>query len=684
MSISLTTIPPPPPRHVIPLPTKQPSSDPIVDTTGSSSPDVAPNRRLPFRPVKRNGAPAAQAPDFVLAPPTAERRTPPAQKNKAFVPHLSDYEDNDQPADLEEVRRRARQQKEAEDKARAMQQAAHEKKMAALRAKSNIPVVDDDDELEIEESPKKPSFKRKRDDTSDEEAAVKSKPTTISKGRTIQAQFGAVKSKPIVVGGRRGLAHAGPSHKELNQILLKRTAEQKLVAIKTKEDDYEARGGRLKRRQRVVLDDPSCTELMEALERARLPGENDAEQDSDPDDGDYHPGTMSPCKGKAFVLGPSLIEDEIKIKIEEEEEGLPLATFTEDAFGSPSPSPFQAQLLDDENPFPPHLRPTQPRRLHGTDSEDDNPFPIHLRPKQPRRLHGTDSEDNDTNPFPPHLRPKRPRRVMSSDGEEEHVATQSKRPSPTGKTRDSIRPLGESQFHRNLGACSAATSSTESLNSVQPPQPDPRERLFSSTPAVPPPPLARSISGCLEMHSDSGGDMVRHHSANTSFNLPTFAPLACLPTLPSPGLPSPSILMTPVAPLSTPTQASPSKVSPGGPLLPAKDNYQLTARGVHYFNLESGHEEFLDRPLTPPPKGDAIRFGGINSQLFFSVRPLRFPSMYELTLVIYSRLGRQAEQAPLPTHLAMLNLPSDRSISRLKRNLRVNPQPEWRMLTKSQ
>jgi hypothetical protein len=103
---------------------------------------------------------------------------------------------------------------EAKNKVKAMQQAAHEKKMAALRAKSNIPVVDDDDELEIEESPKKLSLKRKRDDTSDEEAAVKPKPTAISKGRAIQAQFGAVKAKPIAVGGRKDVAHPGPSHKE--------------------------------------------------------------------------------------------------------------------------------------------------------------------------------------------------------------------------------------------------------------------------------------------------------------------------------------------------------------------------------------------------------------------------------------------------------------------------------------
>jgi hypothetical protein len=61
-------------------------------------------------------------------------------------------------------------------------------------------------------------------------------------------------------------------------------------------------------------------------------------------------------------------------------------------------------------------------------------------------------------------------------------------PSPTGKARDSIKPLGESQPHHNLGTCSAATSSTESLNSVQLPEPNPRERLFSSIPAVPPPP----------------------------------------------------------------------------------------------------------------------------------------------------------------------------------------------------
>lgn len=625
MSISLTTIPPPPPRHVTAPLTKQPSSDPIVDTTGSSSPDVTPNRRPPVRPVRRNNVPAAQALEFVPVLPIADPRTPPAQKNKVFVPHPSDYEDDDQPVDLEEVRRRARQRKEAEDKAKTMQKTAHEKKMAALRAKSNILVVDDDDDgLEIEESPKKPSLKRKRGDTSDEEVAIKSKPTTISKGRAIQAQFGVVRSKPIAVRGRKGTAHAGPSHKELNQILLRRTAEQKLVTIRTKEDDYEARGGRLKRRQLVVSNDPSFVELIEALERAPLPGENGAEQDSDQDDADYNPETESPCKGKAFLVGPSLVEDEIKVKIEEEE-CLPFATFTEDGLGSPSP--VQAQLFDDENPFPLHLRPTRPRRLHGTDSEDDNPFPLHLRPKQPRRLHGTDSEGDNANPFPLHLRPKRPRRIMSSDGEGENVTTQSKCPSPTGKARDTIKPLGESQFHRNLGTCSAATSSTESLNSVQPPQPDSREVFFSSTPAVPPPPLARSVSGRLEMHSDSGGDMVRHHSANTSFNLPTFEPLACLPTLPSPGLPSPSILMTPIAPLSTPTQASPSKVSPGGSLLPAKDNYQLTARGVHYFNLESGHQEFLDRPPTPPPKGDAIRFGGINSQLFFSVSPLRTPSI---------------------------------------------------------
>ena len=564
------------------------------------------------------------------APPTTEARTPPAQKNKAFVSHPSDYED-DEPADLDEIRRHARQQKEAEAKAKAMQQAAREKKMAALHAKSNIPVVDDDDELEVEESPKKASLKRKRGDASDQEGAVKPKPTATSKGRAIQAQFGAVKSKPNVAGGRKDVAHAGPSHKELNQMLLKRTNEQKLAVIKAKEEDYEARGGRLKRRRRIVPNDPGFAELIEALERAPLPGENYAKQDSDRDDGDYSPELESPCKSKVFVAGPNFVDDEIKIKVEEEEESLPLATFEG---GFDSPLPVKAPLLEDENPFPLHLRPTQPRRLHGTDSEDDNPFPLHLRPKQPRRLHGTDSENEDANPFPPHLRPKHARRVMSSDEEGDQETTRSKRSSHSGKARGSIKPLGESQSHHNLGTCSAATSSTESLNSVQLPQADPRERLFSSTSAVPPPPLARSVSGRLEMYSDSGGDMVRHHSANASFNLPTFEPLACLPTLPSPGLPSPTIHMTPVALLSTPTEASTSKVSPGGSLLPAKDNYQLTARGVHYFNLESGHEEFLDRPLTPPPKGDAIRFGGINSQLFFSVSLLRIPSICELTLWI--------------------------------------------------
>jgi hypothetical protein len=125
-------------------------------------------------------------------------------------------------------------------------------------------------------------------------------------------------------------------------------------------------------------------------------------------------------QGKIFVAGSSFVEDEIKVKIEEEEEGLlPFATFTEGGLGSPLP--VKTQLLEDENPFPLHLRPTQPRRLHGTDSEDDNPFPLHLRPKQPRRLHGTDSENEDTNPFPPHLRPKHPRRVMSSDEEGENA-----------------------------------------------------------------------------------------------------------------------------------------------------------------------------------------------------------------------------------------------------------------------
>ncbi len=575
----------------------------------------------------------AQAPESVPTQPTAEPRTPPAQKNKAFVPHPSDYEDDDDPADLEVVRRRAKQQKEAENKAKAMQQAAHEKKMAALRAKTNIPVVDDDDELEIEESPKKPSLKRKRDDTSDEEAAIKHKPMAISKGRAIQAQFGAAKIKSIVVGGRRDMAHPGPSNKEFNQMLLKRATEQKLAVIKAKEADYEARGGRLKRRRQVVADGMTFAELIEAIERAPLPGENHAGQDPDQDDGDYHPGTESPCKGRAFVTDPDLIEDEIKIKIEEEEEGLPLFPFTEGGLGSPLP--VNAQLLEDENPFPLHLRPTQPRRLHGTDSEDDNPFPLHLRPKQPRRLHGTDSESEDANPFPPHLRPKHPRRVMSSDEEGGSAPTPSKSSVPTSKARDSTRLLEESQSHSNLGTCSAATSSTESLNSMHLPEPDCRERLFSSIPAVPPPPPARTVSGSREMYSDSGGDLVRHHSANVCINLPTFEPLACLPTLPtlpSPGLSSPSIQMTPAAPLSTPTQASTSKVSPGGSLLPAKDSYPLTAKGVYYFNLESGHQEFLNRPRTPPPKGDPVTFGGITSQLFFSVGPLRIPSMCELNL----------------------------------------------------
>jgi hypothetical protein len=75
-------------------------------------------------------------------------------------------------------------------------------------------------------------------------------------------------------------------------MLLKRTTEQKLAMIKSKEEDYEARGGRLKRRQRIVTNGPSYAELIEALERAPLPGENHAEQDSDQDDGDYNP-----CKG---------------------------------------------------------------------------------------------------------------------------------------------------------------------------------------------------------------------------------------------------------------------------------------------------------------------------------------------------------------------------------------------------
>jgi len=406
-------------------------------------------------------------------------------------------------------------------------------------------------------------------------------------------------------------------------MLLNRATEQKLAVIKAKEADYEARGGRLKRRQKIVADSLSYAKLIEVLERAPLPGENHAGQDPDQDDGDYHPGTESPCKGRAFMADSNFVEDEIKVKIEEEEEGLPLATFTEGGLGSP--------LLEYENPFPLHLRPTQPRRLHGTDSEDDNPFPLHLRPKQPRRLHGTDSENEDANPFPPHLRPKHARRVVSSD-EGGNSPAQSKVSVPTSKDRDSIKPLGESQSYSNLGTCSAATSSTESLNSVQLPEPDPRERLFSSIPAVPHPPLARTASGSLKMYSDSGGSMVRHYSSNASFNLPTFEPLACLPTLPSPCLSSPSIHMTPAAPLSTPTQALTSKVSPGGSLLPAKDNYQLTAKGVYYFNLESGHQEFLDRPRTPPPKGDAVQFGGITSQLFFSVSVLRVPSMRALNV----------------------------------------------------
>ena len=626
---------------------QQPSSDPIVDTSGPSSPEVSSNQHLSARPFKHN-VPAAQAPEFVLAPRTAVLRTPPAQKNKAFVPHPSDDEDNDEPVDLEVVRRRTKQQKEAENKAKAMQQAAHEKKMAALRANANIPVVDDDDELEIEESPKKPSLKRKRDDTSDEEAEIKPKHTAISKGRAIQAQFGAVKTKSNAIGRRRNMAHAGPSHKEFNQMLFTRATEQKLAVIKAKEADYEARGGRLKRRQQNVAGGMSFAELIEAIERAPPPGETHARQDLDRDDGDYHPGTQSPCKGRAVVTD-SGSEDEIKVKIEEEEEeGLLLSAFTEGGLGSP----LNSQLSEDENPFPLHLRPTQPRRLHGTDSEDDNPFPLHLRPKQPRRLHGTDSENEDANPFPPHLRPKHPRRVMSSDEEEGNTSIHTKGSIPSSKTRDSIRLLGQSQSHSDLGTCSAATSSTESLNSTQLPEPDPRERLFSSISAVPPPPLARTVGGSLEMYSESSGEFVRHHSANLSFNLPTFEPLPCLPTLPShpslpslpsfpslpslPTLPSPSLsspsYQKAPAPLSTPTQASSSKVSPGGSLLPANDCYTLTAKGVYYFNLESGHKEFLDRPRSPPPKGDAVVFGGITSQLFFSVGPLRMLSVCELNL----------------------------------------------------
>ena len=570
----------------------------------------------------------AQAPEFVLVPPTTELRTPPAQKNKAFVPHPSDYEDDDEPVDLEVVRRRTKQQKEAENKAKAMQQAAHEKKMAALRAKTNIPVVDDDDELEIEESPKKPNLKRKRDDTSDEEVGIKPKPTAISKGRAIQAQFGAVKTKSIAIGRRRDKVHAGPSHEEFNQMLLKRATEQKLAVIKAKEADYEARGGRLKRRQQLIHGGLSFEELIEAIERAPPPVETHAGQNPDQDDGDYHPGAESPCKGRAVATDSGSSEDEIKVKIEEEEEeGLLLSAFTEGGLGSP----LNSQLFEDDNPFPLHLRPTQPRRLHGTDSEDDNPFPLHLRPKQPRRLHGTDSENEDANPFPHHLRPKHPRRVMSSE-EDGNAPIQSKSTFPSGETRDSVRLLGESQSYSNLGTCSAATSSTESLNSVHLPKPDPRERLFSSISAVLPPPLARTVGGSLEMHSESSGELARHHSANLSFNLPTFEPLPCLPTLPSPCLSSPSTQMAPAAPLSTPTQASTSKISPGGSLLPANDCYTLTAKGVYYFNLESGHQEFLDRPRTPPPKGDAVVFGGITSQLFFTVGPLMVLLMCELNL----------------------------------------------------
>jgi hypothetical protein len=668
-ALSLAAIPPPPPRHVTPPPKKRPSSDPIVD-----SPDITSNQRLVALPIRRHGSPAAQAPEFVPALLSAELRTPPAQKNKAFVPRPSDYEDDDEPADLE-VRRCAQQQKEVKNKAKAMQQAAYEKKMAALRAKSNIAVVDDDDELEIEESPKKPSVKRKREDTSDEEVAVKRKPTAISKGRSIQAQFGAAKTKPIVVGGRKDVAHAGPSHKELNQMLLKRTTEQKLAVIKAKEEDYEARGGRLKRRRQIAANGPSYAELIEALERAPLPGENHTEQDSDRDDGDYNPEPESPCQDKVLVAGSSFVEDDIKVKVEEEEVDLSFALFAERGLGSPFP--IMAQLSEDDNPFPLHLRPTQPRRLHGTDSEDDNPFPPHLRPKQPRRLHGTDSENEDTNPFPAHLRPKHPRRVMSSDEEGVNALTQSKRPSPTGKARESIKPLGESQAHRNLGTCSAATSSTESLSSMQLPPPGPRELLYTSTLAVLPPPLARSVGGRLEMHSDSGGDLVCHPSANESFNLPTFEPLASLPTIPSSCLPSPSIHMTPAASFSTPNRASTSKVSPGGSLLPAKDDYQLTAKGVYYFNLESSHQEFLDRPRTPPPKGDAIRFGGITSQLFFSVSSPEdtFNVWANVSFVIYSKPGSPVKLSPLPKHLVMMSLLSDLSILRLEISLRVSLWP---------
>ena len=351
------------------------------------------------------------------------------------------------------------------------------------------------------------------------------------------------------------MTHPGPSHNGFNQMLREYANKQRLAVVEPKEADCEARGGRLKRRRRTVADGTSSAKPIGASARTPIPGENHAGQDPNQDDEDYHPGTESPCQGRAFVTDFGLIEDGIEIRIEEEEEGLPLFPVTAGGLGSRLS--VNAQPLEDEHPSLLHYRPTQPRRLHGTDSEDDNPFPLHLRPKQPRRLLGRDYETEDAKAFPPYLRPKHSRCVMSSDEGGGNALTQSKSSVPTGNARDSTNLLEESQSHSTLGTCSAATSSTESLNSMHLPEPDPRERLFSSIPAVPLPPCARTIGDSLEMYSNCSGDLIRHLRANVLFNLPTFEPLTnlpTLPTLPSPSLSSPSSQMTPAAPHSTPTQ----------------------------------------------------------------------------------------------------------------------------------
>ena len=81
----------------------------------------------------------AQAPKSVPAQLTAEPRTPPAQKNKVFVPHPSDYKGGDEPADLDNmVRRPPTRQNETENK--AMQSADCEKRSLLSRLKQIFPL----------------------------------------------------------------------------------------------------------------------------------------------------------------------------------------------------------------------------------------------------------------------------------------------------------------------------------------------------------------------------------------------------------------------------------------------------------------------------------------------------------------------------------------------------------------